>query len=62
MSIMISGLECSTSPGRQPGVAVLDDALTGLLDHIAVELAEEYVRMMEVAASAEIASPDEAQP
>jgi hypothetical protein len=34
----------------------LDPNLRALLDHIAVELAEEYVRLMEAAANAETAA------
>jgi hypothetical protein len=37
--------------------ALLDPAVTELLDHIAVELAAEYVRLMETAAEAAAPSP-----
>ena len=36
---------------------MLDPKLCSLLDHIAVELAEEYVRLMEAAADAELGAP-----
>jgi len=36
--------------------APLDPNIRGLLDHIAAELADEYVRLMEAAAEAEIAA------
>ena len=51
-------------PRTEPGVQ-LEPALTGLLDHVAEELAREYVRLMEVAArdagSAERGGADEAR-
>jgi hypothetical protein len=38
---------------RGAGTAALDPNVRGLLDHIAAELAEEYVRLMEAAAEVE---------
>lgn len=38
--------------------STLDPNLCGLLDHIAVELAEEYIRLMEAAAEAELSEPE----
>lgn len=36
------------------GQAELDPSIRNLLDHIATELADEYVRLMEAAAKAEV--------
>lgn len=41
-----------SNQGQGPESAV-DPGLRGLLDHIATELAEEYIRLMEAAAEAE---------
>jgi hypothetical protein len=48
------------APETDQGVAresALNPNLRGLLDHIAVELAEEYIRLMEAAAEAEGGGP-----
>lgn len=39
---------------REVGQAALDPVIRNLLDHIATELAGEYVRLMEVAAKTEV--------
>ena len=52
----------ATGPELPVDCARLDPNLCSLLDHIAVELAEEYVRLMEAAADAEIVDdPPEAR-
>jgi hypothetical protein len=48
------------APEADQGVAcesALDPNLRGLLDHIAIELAEEYIRLMEAAAESEGGEP-----
>jgi hypothetical protein len=42
---------------RTAGAAALDPNVRGLLDHIAAELAEEYIRLMDAAAEAEAGGP-----
>lgn len=42
--------------GRRVNAAPPDPTIRGLLDHIAAELAEEYIRLMEAAAEPETAS------
>lgn len=44
--------------GVEPDVQVLDPAVRSLLDHVASELAAEYIRLMEVAAEAEAHEPE----
>jgi hypothetical protein len=54
MSIIMAGARLSSSAAGQPRYAEqIDPNLRELLDHIAVELAEEYVRLMEAAAEVE---------
>lgn len=47
-------------PGEKDGGHPWPDEVTELLDHLAVELALEYVRLMEQAAESERATPDRA--
>lgn len=55
MYIIMKPSELSTTdPAEKP--RLLDSAVRDLLDHIAVELAAEYVRLMEAAANAETPS------
>ena len=56
MSIIMLAGESSRNPARVGSDSSLDMAVRDLLDHIAVELAAEYVRLMETAASAEVGS------
>jgi hypothetical protein len=51
MSIMISAADTH----GVAGAGQLDTELRALLDHVAVELAEEYIRLMEKAATKETA-------
>jgi hypothetical protein len=54
MSIIMAGAKPSSSAAAEPRYAEqIDPNLRELLEHIAVELAEEYVRLMEAAAEAE---------
>jgi len=50
--IMLAAAQTRGNPGHAAAPAV-DPSLRGLLDHIAVELAEEYIRLMEAAVAAE---------
>lgn len=54
MSIIMLGAKLTTDSPPAPGLH--DASLRNLLDHIAVGLAEEYVRLMEAAAAAEVPS------
>ena len=51
MSIMLAAKEQEVA-----GAERVDPALRPLLDHIAAELAQEYIRLMEAAADAEAAA------
>jgi hypothetical protein len=56
VSIILAG----EAPKTDQGVAcesALDPNLRGLLDHIAVELAEEYIRLMEATAETDSGRP-----
>lgn len=53
MSIIMLAREIKGVDQRQACEAALDPNVRALLDHIAAELAEEYVRLMEAAAQAE---------
>jgi hypothetical protein len=44
--------------GVEPDAQTLDPAVRSLLDHVAAELAAEYIRLMEVAAEAEAHVPE----
>jgi hypothetical protein len=54
--IMLAAAQTRGHPVQAAAPAV-DPSLRGLLDHIAVELAEEYIRLMEAAAAAEHDAP-----
>lgn len=56
MSIIMRTLANTASKDLSDQIA-LDPVVVRLLDHLAVELAEEYIRLMEAAAAAESASP-----
>lgn len=51
MSIMLAAEDQELARAKQ-----LDPALRALLDHVAAELAREYIRLMEAAASSEAAA------
>jgi hypothetical protein len=54
MSIMMSASETIASDtARRHEAHEIEPSVRSLLDHIAVELAEEYVRLMEAAAASE---------
>jgi hypothetical protein len=55
MSIIVQPSKI-TRTDRAEKPRLVDSAVRDLLDHIAVELAAEYVRLMEVAANAEAPS------
>ena len=55
MSIIMEASEISTTDQAEKP-RLLDSAVRDLLDHIAVELAAEYVRLMEADADAEAPS------
>ena len=57
MSIIMFSSECGLGSGRD---SIEDPQLSiqHLLDHIAIELAEEYVRLMQAAAAEVEASPN----
>lgn len=57
MSIIVLASSSSASRERADRAPLIDPGLRELLDHIAVELAEEYVRLMEAAAKAEESAP-----
>lgn len=48
---MLASETSAASSSRQHQAREIEPGIRGLLDHIAVELAEEYVRLMEAAAS-----------
>lgn len=50
MSIIMSPSPPHTSASRDRGQQQLDPKLRALLDHMAAELATEYIRLMEAAA------------
>lgn len=52
MSIIISGSELQVDEAAQ-GATAFGPAIRNLLDHLAAELATEYIRLMETAAEAE---------
>lgn len=61
MSIIMLVSDSSSFIARtRDQVQQLDPNLRSLLDHIAVELAQEYIRLMEVAAEAETLTRDPA--
>jgi hypothetical protein len=51
MSIMLAATERPVESTER-----IDPALRALLDHVAAELAQEYIRLMQAAADAEIAA------
>jgi hypothetical protein len=54
MSIIMTGAKASVAADQQALPAdEIEPSIRALLDHIAVELAEEYVRLMEAAAEAD---------
>ena len=57
MSIMSLAHDPIGLQGEDARNLLLDNGVRDLLDHIAVELAAEYVRPMEIAASTEAPSP-----
>ena len=57
MSIIMVAREAHAVDQRAGGESALDPNVRGLLDHIAAELAEEYIRLMEGAAEAEAGAP-----
>jgi hypothetical protein len=57
MSIIMEARTRDSAARDQPPGNELDPALRALLDHVAVELAEEYVRLMEEAAAADASLP-----
>lgn len=59
MSLMAKGRFAHEEAPTAERPTALDAALTKLLDHIAVELAEEYVALMEEAAADEVAGGSE---
>jgi hypothetical protein len=64
MSIIMAGQVRTSETGLDPCSADhIHPDVRALLDHIAVELAEEYVRLMETAAAAQAraGSPDESE-
>lgn len=62
MSIIMSAAAETRGDEEQAAVPAIDPSLTSLLDLIAVELAKEYIRLMEAAAAAEHdASPTESE-
>ncbi len=53
MSIMMAGRARRTNGDAEADSTGLDEGLRALLDHVAVELAEEYVRLMEASVEAD---------
>jgi opacity protein-like surface antigen len=54
MSIIMAGATSAATAAQQASPAdEIEPGVQALLDHIAVELAEEYVRLMEAAAHAD---------
>ena len=49
----MSAREAQRLDQEAASASMLDPKVRGLLDHIAAELAEEYIRLMELAAEAE---------
>lgn len=50
MSIIMGAAEQTRQPSKTHRTDLLNDPLRQLLDHVAAELAEEYVRLMEASA------------
>lgn len=57
MSIIVLVPDAQQPLRDQEQSSLLDPAVRALLDHIAAELAAEYVRLMEAAAEADASSP-----
>lgn len=57
MSIIMLAAAQTRGSADQAAKPAIDPSLRGLLDHIALELAEEYIRLMEAAAAVERDAP-----